>query len=275
MAANLGSVELKLERYRDAADHLAFAIRTSPRDAKAAVTEALKNGLLEAQKHVGVFKIRVSADGAEVTVDGTPIDELDLKSDVYVEPGAHTVAATRAGYAEERKTVEVGAGALVEIDLAPSRAPAAMPSAEPATPAAPPPPDEEGMSGRVPRIVAGAGAATAGTVLGVAFTLLANGKASQASALRGELSARAGDSACSPPPVNATACSNLNRTITSQGVFATAAAWSFTTSGVVALGTGGYAAWHALHGTPGNGTSLRAWPAFGARSGGMVVTGEF
>jgi tetratricopeptide (TPR) repeat protein len=276
VAANLGSVELKLGRYRDAADHLAFAIRMSPHDAKRAVTEALENALASAKKHVGALKIRVSVDNAEVTIDGAPIDWLDLASEVYLEPGVHTIAATRAGYAADRRTVEARAGALLDVALAPAPPLAASsPPAEPAPLAHAPPAEGEGGGARVPLLIAGAGTATVGTALGVVFTVLANGKSSQAHVLGNELRARAGDAACSPPMVNAADCSNLKKTLTSQSVYANTAAWLFIASGAVALGTGAYALWPVLRGKSSTGASVRALPAAGVRSGGMVVTGEF
>ncbi len=274
VAANLGNLELRLQRYRDAAEHLAFAIRLAPDDATPAVVDALRKGLAEAQQHVGALRIRVGVDYAEVTVDGLDVDWLDVAHDVFVEPGSHTVAAARAGYAAGRKTIEVTAGAHVEVELALSP----LASSAPGTPAPPvaSPQADEGKSIRLPIIVAGASAATVGAVLGVVFTVLANGKSSQTATLGNELRARAGAAACDhPSAANAAECSRLQSLFGGQSTFRNAAIGSFVAGGALALGTGAYALWPTLSGRSTSGSRVRALPSVGARFGGVMVEGEF
>jgi tetratricopeptide (TPR) repeat protein len=273
-AANLGNLELKLERYRDAAEHLAFALRVAPADATATVVEALKKSLAEARTHVSALRIRVNVAGAEVTVDGMRISARDLDFEVFVEPGAHTVAAGRAGYAAAERTASTTPGLLLEVELALAPLPPAQ--ATPTSPTHPAPEGAEGKRIRVPLLIGGASAATLGTVLGAVFTVVANTKSSQAAALRGSLVARAGGPACGPPsPENAPDCGKLYGTLTSQSTFANAAAWSFIASGAVALGTGAYALWPVVRGKRPAAASVHALPTLSARSGGIVVAGEF
>ncbi len=269
VAANLGNLELRLQQYRDAAEHLAFALRLAPADASPAVVEAVKTGLVEAQQHVGALRIRVAIDFADVTVDGHDVDWLDVAHDVFVDPGAHTIAATRSGYAGDQRTVEVPAGARLEVDLALSAG-----SGAPPLPA--PPQAEQGGSARVPIIVAGASAATVGTVLGVVFTILANGKSSQAATLGNALQAPAGAADCNQPSAaNAGDCSGLRSLLDAQGTFRNAAIGSFVAGGVVALGTGAYALWPYVSGRIKSGSRVRVLPIVGARAGGMILEGEF
>jgi tetratricopeptide (TPR) repeat protein len=268
VAANLGSLELALGRYRDAAEHLAFAIRRCPPDASPATKEALAQRLAQAKEHVGALEIHVGIDNAEVTLDDKAIDWLDLRNEIFISPGVHTIAATRAGYSADRKTVEVKAGTRIDVELVPAALPSA-PSAPPATL-----PAESGGGKSVPLLVAGASAATVGIVLGVAFTVVSNSKSSQATVFRSDLVARDGAAACSHA-ANAVDCGNLHGLLVDQATFANAAVWSFIAAGAFAAGTGVYALWPAAKQKPASAAGFRAVPTFDAQGAGVVVAGAF
>jgi len=70
IAGNLGGVELKLGRYRDAAEHLAFALDDFPPTGEPAQRQAVERKLAEALNEIGRLHVRVSVDGASVTVNG-------------------------------------------------------------------------------------------------------------------------------------------------------------------------------------------------------------
>ena len=190
-----------------------------------------------------------------------------------MDPGAHAVTATRVGYTAARKVIEAAPGSLLEVELAPT--PLTPLASPPAALAAPTPQALEGDEGggfRVPLIIGGAGMATLGAVLGVVFTVVANGKSSQAPGLRDSLRARAGDTACSQPSIaNGPDCSRLYSLATSQSAFANAAAWSFVGGGAIALGTGAYALSPVLRSKATFATSVRVWPTVG----GVVLAGDF
>lgn len=268
VAANLGSLELALGRYRDAAEHLAFAIRMCPPEASPATKAALAQRLGQAKERIGVLEIRVEIDNAEVTLDDKAIDWLDLREETFVNPGVHTIVATRAGYTADRKTVEVKAGARINVKLVPSAllsAPAALPATLPAE-------SDGGKS--VPFLVVGASAATVGVVLGVAFTVVSNSKSSQAAVFRSDLVARDGAAACSHA-ANAVDCGNLHGLLVDQATFANAAVWSFIAAGAFAAGTGVYALWPAAKPKPASVAGFRVVPTFSAQGAGVVVAGAF
>jgi hypothetical protein len=269
VAANVGTLELKLQRYRNAAEHLALALLLAPVDANPPVVETVKKELAEAKQHVGALKIRVGLDFADVTIDGRGIDWLDAAHDVFVDPGVHTIAATRSGYTVDRRTVEVPAGARFEVDLVLAPLTSAVGSAGAPSSSLVPTRAEAGASARMPVVVAGAGVATVGTVLGVVFTVLANGKSSQAATLGTELGAHAGVAACAlTSAATSTDCGSLRSLLGRQTTFGNAAIGSFVAGGAVALGTGAYALWPTLSG-------VRLLPTAAERFGGMVFEGAF
>src|SRR5690606_25548022 len=90
VALLLGQVELNLERYRDAAEHLDFGVRNAAaREAPATPARATQLREL-AKEHIGTLEIGANVD-AEVRVDGTRVGETPLGSSVFVDPGVRTI----------------------------------------------------------------------------------------------------------------------------------------------------------------------------------------
>lgn len=270
VAANLGSLELALGRYREAAGHLAFAIRMCPADASPATKQALSQRFTQAKEHVGELKIHLDVAGAEVTIDDKAIDLLDLGDETFVDPGVHAIVATRGGYLPARKTVDVKAGARLDVDL--SLVPVALPSAPPPEPVSLPQEADAGKS--MPLLIAGASAATLGIVLGIAFTAVSNSKSSQATELRTDIVARGGATACFEA-ASATECGRLHGLLVDQSTFANAAVWSFIAAGAFAAGTGVYALWPRSNGKSATQARANVLPNFSAQGAGIVVLGAF
>jgi tetratricopeptide (TPR) repeat protein len=68
IAGNLGDCEMKLGKYRDAAEHYAFAAQDPKPEAKGIAQERLK----EAQIKIGTLVVATNPGGAEVLLDGKP-----------------------------------------------------------------------------------------------------------------------------------------------------------------------------------------------------------
>ena len=128
IAGSLGHVEVALDRYRDAAEHLSIFVRETralpasdlrvdPRDAAILAQE-----LDRAKAHVGTVALTVEPAGAEVLVDGAPAGRAPLADPVFVEPGLHVIEAHLDGYraASESRDLVPGAVAQISLKLAPA-----------------------------------------------------------------------------------------------------------------------------------------------------------
>jgi hypothetical protein len=212
IAANLGNVELQLGMPRDAAEHLAFSLRsysvlgTTPDQLR-----RMKKKLAEAQQLIATIRLRVSVDGAEVFVDQRSIGRAPFLYDVYVDPGSRVFEAQLGGFDPVWQTVDAqkGASQTVMLTLLASAAPPA--SAAPAARAAPaasssaplPPPAassapvgdrggaKEHEKSLVPGLVLGGAGLVAGGI-GIGMFVAAGSEASQANKLLAQVVAREG-----------------------------------------------------------------------------------
>lgn len=131
IAGNLGSVELELQKPRDAAEHLAFCLRNFPAAGTAKQLEFIQGRLAQARREVFGLSITVSVDGAEILVDGRSIGRSPLPDEVFVEPGSRTVEARLRGYEPARRIIEARKGAAADVVLAPRPLPLApLPAGE-------------------------------------------------------------------------------------------------------------------------------------------------
>jgi tetratricopeptide (TPR) repeat protein len=98
IAVNLGSAEMRLGQYRDAAEHLAWGIRDG------AVKEGqdyaplvkAKTLLAEAVAHVGQVKLVADEPGASIFVDEEVVGRSPLIDPLYLDPGVHVITARPA-----------------------------------------------------------------------------------------------------------------------------------------------------------------------------------
>ncbi len=80
IAGNLGNVELELGLARDAAEHLAYCIKSFPATGTASQLAYVKGRFEEARQKVSALSIQVNVDGAEVFVDGRSIGRSPLRT---------------------------------------------------------------------------------------------------------------------------------------------------------------------------------------------------
>ncbi|HEX4335378.1 MAG TPA: PEGA domain-containing protein [Polyangiaceae bacterium] len=116
-AAGLGQVELQTEQFRDAAFHLSFCLRHYPPDGDANIRAHVEEGLEQARTHVAALRVRVSVEGAQVAVDGVASGKSPLDGLLFVDPGSHTVAASREGYRSAEEKVETPVRATLDVSL--------------------------------------------------------------------------------------------------------------------------------------------------------------
>jgi hypothetical protein len=307
IAANLANTELLLGMKRDAAEHFAACLWTFAATGSKAQQEVVKKQFEEARKDIGALMVKVSVDGAEVFVDGKSMGRAPLKIEVFVEAGARTVEAKLSGYEPAKQTVQVVKGAapqkvaltLVEVKAAPvepgtkplepvaSENPEAGGSSAPAVgegsapPPVGPPPDRLRASGRIelsaifakpnrPVLIAGAAAAGAALLSGVVFTILANGKASDAEVERDRIAKARGENACGGAAMPAD-CQALHGLWADRATFSNVAVWSFL--GVGALGAATVAVTLVRSKQASESSGVSVTPAVGPGAAGVSVRG--
>jgi tetratricopeptide (TPR) repeat protein len=120
---NIGLADDRLGRWADAIEAFRLFLADAP-DAPAAAREHAQAAVQRLEPRVGRLMIVVEPPDAELTLDGAP---LALRGSLLrVMPGAHTLAAAKAGFSpqSERLAIEAGQSRTVELKLsaAPARA---------------------------------------------------------------------------------------------------------------------------------------------------------
>jgi hypothetical protein len=118
-AGNLGSLEVELRLFRDAAEHLLFAVRHyAPSGTTPAQLEKARGRLRDAKLHVAEVAVNVKVDGAEVLVDGAPMaGRAPLEAPLFLEPGSHKLEARLAGFEAVPKIIDFKAGSSTPVTL--------------------------------------------------------------------------------------------------------------------------------------------------------------
>ena len=173
VAANLGLVELEQKKYREAAEHLAFSLRTAPPSSKAAQRESTKQSLEEAKKHVVTLRVSVNVSGFRLSVDGQSVAPDVVEPELFVTPGKHVIEATYPDHEPARANVDGAAGSAldVKLELKPKEkvVETPVPTATATSSASATPPAQRSA---IPLFVLGAGAVVAAGV-GVGLNLVA------------------------------------------------------------------------------------------------------
>jgi hypothetical protein len=266
LAGDLGEVEMRLGLHRDAAEHLAFHLRTSPQDSPP--SPQTKRLFDAARAQVSALDILGDLDGAEILVDGKVVGTAPLEDPVFVEPGTHRVAA-QLGTKLYTREVSAVRGRAVPVALALSAHEAV------ALPPPPPPSESEGdTAGWPPRrmflpLMIGGAATLVGLGVGIGFTAAANGKASD---IDGPL--RVGDgepSACHQS--SGAACAQLGDAIDDLHAFTAVAAVGYAVGIASAAATSAYVFWPRKKDDASSRVSAAPWVVPGGA--GLGVSGRF
>ncbi len=271
LAGNLGEAELRVGRFRDAAEHVDRFLRED----KGALSEDKKAGegwLKEAKKKIVTLKITVDEAGAEVLVDDKVIGVSPLPPEIYVDPGTHTIVA-RKGTARVEVTDTYEAGWTRVMKLAPKEAGA---GAGPIATAAPTVSSGAGggeSAGPRKELVIG-GAAVGGVLLvaGAIFAGVSASKAGEAGALSpGGWDKCYGKSDSGP----IAGCNELHALHQETALFGNLATGMFLSGALV----GGATLLYALRILPPGGSpkkaAFSAMPVVTPSAGGISLAGSF
>jgi tetratricopeptide (TPR) repeat protein len=227
IARNLGLVELKLGRFKDAVGHLSYSVALYPSnraDTKAQVVEWLE----QAKTEVGTLALQVSPEAAECYVNGAAMTREERDEDIVADPGGVKVECRAKGYRTEKRTVRVEKGRRVEETITLAVEPQ-VPRGGQGTPGG-------GAGSRMVLVWAGAAAAVTGLGVGAAMGVLSLVKASEADDMLGKLrSSSTRDSPCAEP--KAAGCEELYALRREQDAFGNVAFWTLIAGGVASAGT--------------------------------------
>jgi hypothetical protein len=256
VAANLAAVEIATARFRDAAEHLAFALANLPVSGDADKQRPALQGLLaDAKKHLCTFTIKVNVDGAAVTLDGRALGPTPIRDEVFVEPGDHLMSVTAPTYAPLDVKVHAEKGAAREVPLNLKKI-ATGPL----------------VTGPSPVTIAGFVTAGLGLAAGTALAIVSKTKADDADTQQAALQTQ-GAAACGGARP-AAACVSLHDARAARDTFANAALWTFVGAGAVTAGTLVYTFVVPRLAAP-KPTGVSAVPVVSPQGAGLLVRGSF
>jgi len=128
VAANLGHTQYRMRKLRDAAEHLAFAVRHWPLVGKREPRDLAATRLEELRKVLASATVKVNAPGAGVFVDGKRVGTSPIDREVFLDPGARTIEARLAGHEDAKQVVEATGGGKLSVELTLTATSAAVPA---------------------------------------------------------------------------------------------------------------------------------------------------
>lgn len=253
ISGNLGQVELKLGKFRDAAEHLEFTLRLFPPTGKSEPREAIRRAFQAAQRQVATLHIKVNVSGAAVSIDGKSIGRSPFAVPVFVDPGKRILEASLEAHLPTRITIDVVKNE--QRDVAVSLVPKAQP---------PPPPRN------VPLLLTGFGLSLAAAGTGIGLMIASSDKASEAN-LKLDTILQSSTGAC--PCGSDAARAELKALRQDHDVLFNAAVGMFVSAGVLAIGTTTYALTPSFQRPQTK--AARLLPVISDRGAGALVVGTF
>jgi tetratricopeptide (TPR) repeat protein len=267
IAGNLAMAEFALNKPRDAAEHLAFAIRLFPITGDKAVRDAMVKTFEQCRQQVATVKVSTNVTGALVSVDGKPAGESPLPDDVFVDEGSHTLEAKAPGYKPLSKPFSATKGGEVSVSLTLVALPRKDRQVFIEVPAK--------RRSVVPGVVLfGVAAAAAGGGVGL---LLAS--QSQETTRATELDQiRKRYHSCSPTVMNydgADTCGKVQTSANNVLTFRNLAIGSFVGAGVAAVAGVTYLLWPNAKPKPAMGLQVGVVPVINVHEAGLLLSGSF
>jgi PEGA domain len=253
IAGNLGVVAAKLGRYGQAAEMLSWALQHFPPTETNKARRGFEQELEKARAQVGTLRIRVSVDGAEVSVNGRAVGAAPL-DEVFVEPGTVGVRVKRDGYQPVERSITVAKGGRAEasitllLEAAPRRS-------------------------VVPGAVLG-GVAGGALVTGVALVAVAANKHATDTSLNNQITQAHGS--CVAGAANlGPQCATLQSTSSSADALSRAGVGMFVVAGAMGAASIAYFLWPQSRPSATTSGGLRVLPTASPTGGGLLLSGAF
>ena len=250
LAAIMGQAEMRLEKYKDAAEHFAYALRTFPLSGDEELRKNTEASLAEVKKQIATIRVKAFVKDVTVKVAGAALPAESVGNDVFLAPGKVEIEVSAPGYRSTKKTLELKAGDNQDVNLTLQ-------------------PDGSGAQSPIPGCILGS-VGIVGVVLGGVLVGLAEAKKGEAQKLHDEIGSVTG---CQADPVKCKALRDASSSVDGLG---NAGVVSFVFGGVAAAAAGLYFVLPARKpkAAPSK-TGVSIAPVVSAGSGGVWVTGSF
>lgn len=272
IAANLGFAELKLGLQRDAAEHLAFAVKNWPPTGKAENRESALHWLGIAKGAVMTLKVTVNVDGATVLVDGKAVGTSPLETEVFVDPGTRTIGARLAGYADAEHAVQATQGGEQKVEIALVAAPPPGPAGGGGR--GPTPPPTPARRSVVPGAVLG-GVGGAALVTGIGLIVAGAGKLSTSKTESQQVLDAHKSCVAGATNYDTQQCASLASTASTSDTLDRVGLGFLVGAGAAAVGSVVYFVWPAAKPSAPSAGVVHVVPSVSATGGGLVVSGTF
>ena len=255
-AANMGHTEFHLGKFRDAAEHLKFAVDNWPPTGKPEPLQLAQAKLGEAEKEVAALTLTVNPAGAAVSVDGKKTEVLGKV--LYLEPGKHTIGASLEGYIEKTESVdaEKGGSKTLALELQPAKA----------------------GGPKTAVLIGGAALAVVGVGIGIGLLVASSGKKNDGVDATDALVKTRGSQPCHGTYQGSSECLDIQSTFESSDSLRTGSTIAFIAGGAFAAGTLVYYLVTRKSSAPvaaSAGSWLRVAPAVGRGQDGLVLSGTW
>jgi tetratricopeptide (TPR) repeat protein len=116
---NIALVNMQLGRYSDASRTLEKYLHDGGDQIAPTRLAEVKKTLGELKFRTATVDVAANVAGAEVTLDGKPLDPSSMRGPMMIDAGEHTLRATAPGYRTANRTVTLAGGdrAAVRLDL--------------------------------------------------------------------------------------------------------------------------------------------------------------
>ncbi len=107
---NIGQTYKELGRYIDAMGAYEIFLRDAPSGPSKALRRLARDNIRELLGKIALLQVRISEQGAHISIDGLPRGVSPLKKPLRLMPGAHSMVVTKRGYATVALNLLLGAG---------------------------------------------------------------------------------------------------------------------------------------------------------------------
>lgn len=248
LAAIMGQAEMRLGKYKEAAEHFAYALKNFPLSGDEELRKNTETSLGMVKAELATVRVKAFVKDVTIKVDGAALDPSQVGADLFLAPGKVVLEASAPGYSATRKTYEAKAGANEDITLTLQ-------------------PDTGGARSPTPAFVLG-GVGVVGIVLGAALVGAAEGKKGEAQKLHDEIGSVDG---CKADAVKCKALRDASNTTDALG---NAGIASFVFGGLAGAAAGAYFLIPSRN-KPASKTGVTLTPVISAGAGGVIVNGAF